>query len=429
MANEGSLPVGPVNVNTSSAEELATTVSGIGPVLAERIVAHRDEHGPFATVSDLSAVRGISLGLLEKIGPRLAVRDVPLPAPSIDTEMVYDEWDAQSAPAPRFYDAEPAALVSDDELELWSTGLDRNDAGADTSTAAAEDEPAPELAPVSEYEAADQLGGAQEYVLTETETAPIGPTPAFDAVAQALADATVPSAPTATAAATAMPATPTAEPASSRRNGWRDALLVLLGGLLGVVLTLMVAIIWSGTVDFAPRSQVEAISRNVNTMQANHELAWERITHLNQRADESDRRVRAMESALATAQADMATMQSDVARMSEGLQAVRSDVSRLTQRVNATEDSLAALDASMAELQDAFAVVESKVGAFDAFFTTLRDLLIDMQGMPAAPVTATEAPARATAIPADAAAEDAQDADEIDAEEPVVTPTPAGRSS
>jgi competence protein ComEA len=49
---------GPLNVNRASAEEL-TQLPGIGPVLAERIVAFREAHGPFRTVDDLLAVPGI----------------------------------------------------------------------------------------------------------------------------------------------------------------------------------------------------------------------------------------------------------------------------------------------------------------------------------------------------------------------------------
>jgi len=47
-----------VNVNTASAEQL-TTLPGIGPVLAGRMVDFRDSHGPFVDLADLSQVSGI----------------------------------------------------------------------------------------------------------------------------------------------------------------------------------------------------------------------------------------------------------------------------------------------------------------------------------------------------------------------------------
>lgn len=48
-----------ININTASAAEL-DTLSGIGPVLAERIVTHRQENGPFRRPEHLMMVRGIS---------------------------------------------------------------------------------------------------------------------------------------------------------------------------------------------------------------------------------------------------------------------------------------------------------------------------------------------------------------------------------
>jgi competence protein ComEA len=47
-----------VDINASSAEELQR-LPGIGPVLAERIVTYRVEHGPFGSVEELIAVNGI----------------------------------------------------------------------------------------------------------------------------------------------------------------------------------------------------------------------------------------------------------------------------------------------------------------------------------------------------------------------------------
>jgi len=54
---------GRVRLNLAGAEELET-LPGVGPVLAERIVAYRDEHGPFAVVEDLLDVPGIGEGKL-----------------------------------------------------------------------------------------------------------------------------------------------------------------------------------------------------------------------------------------------------------------------------------------------------------------------------------------------------------------------------
>ena len=53
----------PVDLNTAGVAEL-DTLPGVGPVLAQRIVAWRTEVGPFTTVEDLTAVSGIGDALV-----------------------------------------------------------------------------------------------------------------------------------------------------------------------------------------------------------------------------------------------------------------------------------------------------------------------------------------------------------------------------
>lgn len=57
---------GIVSVNTATAEEL-DTLPGIGPTLAERIIAFRDANGAFANLEALDAVEGVGPSLLEKL--------------------------------------------------------------------------------------------------------------------------------------------------------------------------------------------------------------------------------------------------------------------------------------------------------------------------------------------------------------------------
>lgn len=64
---------GRVNINLASKAELMK-LTGVGPSTAERIIAHRESHGPFKRVQDLKKVEGVGKGVLEKNLDRLAVK-------------------------------------------------------------------------------------------------------------------------------------------------------------------------------------------------------------------------------------------------------------------------------------------------------------------------------------------------------------------
>lgn len=65
-------PAGKVNLNTAGVEELAT-LPRVGPVLAQRIVDWRKQHGSFGSVEELDAVEGVGPKLLEALLPLVRV--------------------------------------------------------------------------------------------------------------------------------------------------------------------------------------------------------------------------------------------------------------------------------------------------------------------------------------------------------------------
>jgi competence protein ComEA len=61
---------GPIDLNTATVDEL-DELPGVGrPATAAAIVEHRDQHGPFASIDDLTDVSGIGPAKLD------AVRDL-----------------------------------------------------------------------------------------------------------------------------------------------------------------------------------------------------------------------------------------------------------------------------------------------------------------------------------------------------------------
>lgn len=62
-----------VDLNRATASDLEA-LPGIGPVLARRIVAHRDRHGPFQRLEDLLQVEGIGPRMLERLRAGIVIR-------------------------------------------------------------------------------------------------------------------------------------------------------------------------------------------------------------------------------------------------------------------------------------------------------------------------------------------------------------------
>jgi competence protein ComEA len=71
---------GPVNINTADAATLATELTGVGPVLAEAIVADRTANGDFATPEALTRVKGIGQRIVEMNRTNILVADPAPPA-------------------------------------------------------------------------------------------------------------------------------------------------------------------------------------------------------------------------------------------------------------------------------------------------------------------------------------------------------------
>jgi competence protein ComEA len=76
-------PLKPVNINTATSDELQQ-VPGIGPATAQKILQMRKSYGPFKSVDDLLAIRGLGQKRLDKMRKYLTVGKAVAPntAPS-----------------------------------------------------------------------------------------------------------------------------------------------------------------------------------------------------------------------------------------------------------------------------------------------------------------------------------------------------------
>lgn len=85
-------PARPVNINTATSEELQQ-VPGIGPATAQKILQMRKSYGPFKSVDDLLAIRGLGEKRLGKMRKYLTVGNASQPKTQQPA--------AQASPPPR----------------------------------------------------------------------------------------------------------------------------------------------------------------------------------------------------------------------------------------------------------------------------------------------------------------------------------------
>jgi len=101
-----------VEVNTAS-KELLTYVSGVGPKLAERIVIHRNENGPFASRVNVKKVPGLGAKTFEQCAGFLRIRNAKNP---LDASAVHPESYSIVKSMARDLDSSVADLISNAAL-------------------------------------------------------------------------------------------------------------------------------------------------------------------------------------------------------------------------------------------------------------------------------------------------------------------------
>ncbi len=99
-----------LDINRASVEELSA-LPGIGPALAQRIVAHRQQHGPFRNVEDLLRVAGIGPKTYEKVRPHVTIREPQL-AGTVPVRFAVTDYEPRKGEKPSIPATMPARSAS-----------------------------------------------------------------------------------------------------------------------------------------------------------------------------------------------------------------------------------------------------------------------------------------------------------------------------
>ncbi|GAA4348986.1 ComEA family DNA-binding protein [Kangiella taiwanensis] len=62
-----------VNINTASSSQLAAVLKGVGLKKAQAIIDYRQKFGPFKSIDELTAVKGIGAKTLEKNRAKISI--------------------------------------------------------------------------------------------------------------------------------------------------------------------------------------------------------------------------------------------------------------------------------------------------------------------------------------------------------------------
>ncbi len=64
---------GDLNINTATAQEIASALVGVGSVKAQAIIALRDQLGGFTDINQLLEVKGIGSSTIERISDQIVL--------------------------------------------------------------------------------------------------------------------------------------------------------------------------------------------------------------------------------------------------------------------------------------------------------------------------------------------------------------------
>ena len=191
-------------------------------------------------------------------------------------------------------------------------------------------------------------------------------------------------------------------------------MLILAGGVAGVLGALLVVILLSGTLIFAPRSAVEDLRQTANGLQASQDGTSKRIADLADQASGLDARVSTL-AALSVRVQDLEGRTDQLAQdnaalrdeLTAGLQGVQQRLSKaedsvaeLTAGLNRVQGTVRQLSATLQSVENTLSTLQARVRRYDAFFVSLRQLLTELEGPPpTSPAAESQPVPTATPLP------------------------------
>lgn len=361
-----------IDLNQADASAL-TALPGVGPVLAQRIVAYRDENGPFLFESDIQQVSGIGPSLYDDIENRLTLTLLPNAEDGAD-DVESDIEEPGNGKAAEFDAARVRAIdVEDEHPELPPPT-----------------EPAPLVTPpplpasVSAEDATAEDDQLQEEEDSDHEASP---TPTDEAAREeeldleAEAEIEEPTQPEPTVEAGQGPeAAPERQAtAEGRRSGWLWPVVLgaLLGAMLGVGLMLIIFASVNGSIDINRSRAMTQMRGQMNEMGVELDAIQGDVSAL--QGDVSGLRERVQVLSGLTARMEQA--EEALATFSVEIQALEEETANLTTSLDTLSEDVD----SMGETLDA---VTEQTERATSFFEGLQELMQEIFGQPMAPQSA-----------------------------------------
>jgi len=353
-----------------------TTLPGIGPKLAERIIRYREEVHPFEEAIEITAVPGISEKIYHQFADRVMVS---LPGELAVAEELSDEVE-ESIPQ-----AEEPDGIAEIETEDVTPTVEAEVAVQETKKASPIQARQEEVYIVQADEEEESVADAdleEGYILSPEEP----------------------------------------EDKSGFRRPW---LLMLVGTLLGTFLTLLILFLLNGgTLRIDDR-----IDKNAKVLELGDELSTlqRENDNLSGKIDELEAQVKQFEALSTRLQNTEAEIQilkqardkltGEVENMQEETSAMATRVITLEEQAGKLNEQVTTLEEDNAQVKEVIDELQTETGRFDDFLTRLRDLLLVVQGEPdALQASPTVSPTDVTSTPL---------ATPTPTPTPILTPTPA----